>query len=276
MFSFSGNGFDFPLGKKTYVAGILNITADSFFDGGRYNTYEAALKRAVEIEKEGADLLDIGAQSTRPGSVLKTADEEIAILEPVLKDIRNSVKIPVSVDTFYPSVARFALENGVNIINDVSGRFNDETARLVRDYNAGWIIMHTGGGDASTEVGYNGRVIENIIGFFDGMLEKCDSYGIKKNQIMLDVGIGFGKGEKDNLEVIKNLPQFKRPDVALMTALSCKRVIKSTSGACGEDLLYGTIAANTAAVFGKTDFIRVHHVRQNVLAMKTADSLFRS
>lgn len=276
MFYFSGRGFSYPLGEKTYVAGILNITEDSFFDGGRYVTLEKAVKRAVETEKEGAHLLDIGAQSTRPGSTLKTADEEIAILEPVLKTIRGKVSIPISVDTFYPSVAEFALKNGANIVNDVSGVFNGEIAELVKKYDAGWIIMHTGGGDASSPIDYDGRVIENVNGFFDTVLEKCADCGIKTNQIMLDVGIGFGKNESDNIEVIRNISKIKRQNVALMTALSCKRVIKSTSGAEGENLLFGTIAANTAAVMGKTDFVRVHHVKENVFAMKTADGIFRS
>ncbi|MBE6834977.1 MAG: dihydropteroate synthase [Ruminococcaceae bacterium] len=275
MNCFGGKGFSFPLGEKTYIMGILNITEDSFFDGGRYVDKASQLKRADKICLEGADIIDIGAQSTRPGHTEKTAEEEISLLSPVLKRITERVDIPVSVDTFYPSVAEFALENGAKIINDVSGVFNEKMAEVVKKYNAGWIITHTGESDSSTELDYGGKVVESVNRFFDETISKCLSFGIYKNQIMLDMGIGFGKGNDDNLELIRNINLLKRDGIALMTALSCKRVIKNTSLCEGEDLVYGTISANTAAIMGKTDFIRVHHVKENVLAARTADAIFR-
>lgn len=275
MSDFSGSGFCFPLGKKTYIMGILNITTDSFFDGGRYVDLEKQLKRANEMCLEGADIIDVGAQSTRPGHIEKSAEEEIELLSPLLEKLTAAVGVPVSVDTYYPSVARFALENGVKIVNDVSGVFNPEMAQVVRQFNAGWIITHTGGADSSTEVEFKNGVVNEVNSFFDGVLEKCLDYGIDKNQIMLDMGIGFGKSNENNLELIRNISALKRDDTALLTALSCKRVIKNTSGAQGEDLLYGTLAANTAAIQGGTDFIRVHHVRENTLSARTADALFR-
>lgn len=275
MCSFSGSGFSFPLGEKTYIMGILNITEDSFFDGGRYTDIQTQLKRANEICLEGADIIDIGAQSTRPGHIKKTDTDEIELLEPVLKKITETVGVPVSVDTFYPSVAEFSLKNGAKIINDVSGVFNPEMARIVKKYNAGWVITHTGNADSSTEVEYENGVINAVNSFFDEIIVKCELYGIEKQQIMLDMGIGFGKSNDDNIELIKNISSLKRQDVALLTALSCKRVIKNTSGADGEDLLFGTLAANTAAVIGKTDFVRVHHIKENAFALKTADALFR-
>ena len=275
MHSFSGSGFDFPLGEKTYIMGILNITTDSFFDGGRYLDLEVQLKRAKEMCLEGADIIDVGAQSTRPGHIEKLPDEEIELLSPLLDKLTNAVSVPVSVDTFYPSVAEYALSHGVKIVNDVSGVFNPEMAAVVKKYNAGWIIMHSGEADSSTEVIYENGVVNAVNSFFDVMLEKCASFGIPKKNIMLDMGIGFGKSNEDNLELISNISALKREDVALLTALSCKRVIKNTSGASGEDLLYGTLAAYTAAIQGGTDFIRVHHVKENALAAKTADELFR-
>jgi len=275
MYYFSGNGFSFPLGKKTYVMGILNITSDSFFDGGKYADADSQIKRAKEIEEQGAHILDIGAQSTRPGHVKKTADEEIELLSPVIESICKKTDIPVSVDTYYPAVALFALENGARIINDVSGVFNPQMAEIVKKYNAGWIITHTGFADSSTEIDYKGRVTESVNGFFDDVTEKCVSSGIKKAQIMLDMGIGFGKGYEDNLTLLKNIKFLKRKEIALMTAVSCKRVIKISSNAVDDDLLYGTIGANAVAVAGGTDFVRVHHVRENVLALKTCDEIIR-
>ena len=275
MYSFSGSGFDYPLGEKTYIMGILNITEDSFFDGGRYVEKSAQLKRALEMCAQGADLIDIGAQSTRPNHTVKTAEEEIKLLKPVLSEIVKAVDVPVSVDTYYPEVARFALENGVKIINDVSGVFNPDTARLVKEYDAGWIIMHSGNADSSTEVEYKNGVVNAVNLFFDEMLESCNKFGIEKSRIMLDMGIGFGKSNEDNLELIRNVSSLKREDVALLTALSCKRVIKNSTFAEGEDLLFGTLCANTAAIMGGTDFIRVHHVKENALAAKMADELYR-
>jgi len=275
MYSFSGSGFDFPLGKQTYIMGILNITDDSFFDGGRYTDVNSQLKRANEMCLEGAHIIDVGAQSTRPGHTVKSAEEEIELLSPILSLLTESVEIPVSVDTYYPSVAEFALKNGAKIINDVSGVFNPDMAKIVKDYNAGWIITHTGESDSSTEVEYKNGVVNEVNSFFDKVIENCLSVGISINQIMLDMGIGFGKSHEDNLELIRNISALKRENVALMTALSCKRVIKNTSGAQGEDLLFGTVSANTAAIMGGTDFIRVHHVKENAIAAKTADALFR-
>jgi dihydropteroate synthase len=255
--------------------GILNITSDSFFDGGRYTDVETQLKRAGEMCLEGADIIDVGAQSTRPGHIVKTPEQEIELLSPLLDKLTESVNVPVSVDTYYPSVAEYALSKGVKIVNDVSGVFNPEMAQTVKKYNAGWIIMHSGEADSSTEIEYENGVVNAVNLFFDEMLEKCLSFGLSKSQIMLDTGIGFGKKNEDNLELIRNISSLKRDDIALLTALSCKRVIKNSSGASGEDLLYGTLAANTEAIRGKTDFIRVHHVKENVLAAKTADALFR-
>ena len=275
MCFFSGSGFSFPLGEKTYIMGILNITNDSFFDGGRYADTNTQLKRAVQMCLEGADIIDVGAQSTRPGHIEKTDAEEIELLKPLLKLLTQTVDVPVSVDTFYPSVAEFSLENGAKIINDVSGVFNPEMAEIVKKHNAGWVITHTGNSDSSTEIEYENGVVNAVNSFFDEMLLKCESIGISKSQIMLDMGIGFGKSHEDNLELIRNIFSLKRNDVAMMTALSCKRVIKNTSEASGEDLLFGTISADTAAVLGGTDFVRVHHVKENVFALKTADAIFR-
>ena len=124
MFFFKGNGFEFPLNTRTYIMGILNITPNSFFDGGKYNTAEAAVSRCEQMQTQGADIIDIGANSTNPKAEILTENEELEIIKSFLPLIVKKCLKPVSVDTFYPSVAKFALENGVNIINDVSGRFN--------------------------------------------------------------------------------------------------------------------------------------------------------
>ncbi len=273
--TFSGRNFNFELGKKTYVMGILNVTAVSFFDGGKYNSPERAVEHARRMTEEGADIIDIGAHSTRPGHTVLTSLEELEIIKQYLPLLANETNAVISVDTFYPEVARYALENGASIINDVSGIFNPEMARLIKEHNSGWVIMHTGGGDSSTVVDYSNGVTLDVLNFFNEMLYLCEESGINKNQIAFDMGIGFGKSYQDNLELINNIKEIKIKDVALLTALSSKRVVAFATKCEKEDLVYGTIAANSLAIQGGTDIIRVHNVRENVLAVKMCDAVLR-
>ena len=233
MFFFRGKNFSFELNTRTYVMGILNVTPDSFYDGGKWNSPGAALSHALQMQNDGA------------------------------------------VDPFYPAVAEYCLMHGVAVVNDVSGRFNPDIASLVKNYNAGWIVMHTGGGDADRMTDYEENVVGNVNAFFDYMLEKSENFGIKREQICLDIGIGFGKDYEDNLTLIKNIKLLKRQDVMLLTALSNKRVIKAASHSDAENCLFGTIAADTAAVFGGTDMIRVHEVKESKIAADMADAVFR-
>ena len=272
---FSGSNFEFKLGEKTYIMGILNVTEDSFYDGGRYNTPEKSVARVKEMMEEGADIIDIGAHSTRPNHRVLTEKEELEIIKDYLPLIYNETDAIISVDTFYPTVAEYALQNGASIINDVSGVFNEKMAELVVKYNCGWIIMHNGGGDAVTVPEYATSITDDVVNFFTNSLNKCLDYGINKNQLCFDMGIGFGKTHEHNIELIKNIDKLKQKDVALLTALSMKRVVKNTTNVDGDDSLYGTISANTLAIAGGTDIIRVHNVKENALAAKMADAVVR-
>lgn len=277
MYFFKGDGFEFVLNKRTYVMGILNITANSFFDGGKYNTLAAAVSHCEEMQQQGADIIDIGANSTNPKAQILTEDEELKVVKELLPEIVKNCLAPVSVDTFYPNVAKFALENGVNIINDVSGRFNSEMAELVKEYSAGYIVMHNPVFSSSQVADYkkDGGVVSSVNAFFDEMEEKLTNAGIKSESICYDMGIGFGKSHLDNIELIRNIKELKKENRALLTALSCKRVTAASTSAEGEDRLYPTIAADTLAIAGGTDFIRVHHVKQAVMAAKMADEIVR-
>ncbi len=265
----------FELGSKTYLMGILNITPDSFYDGGRYNAPEKALEHALEMVEDGADIIDIGANSTRPGATVLSALEELEIIKRYIPFLTEKVNTVFSIDTFYPEVAEYALNNGVSIINDVSGNFNEEMAETVKKHGAGWVIMHTGGGDADNRGEYNTSVTENVKAFFTDMLEKCNEFGISSENIMLDPGIGFGKNFEDDIELIKNVSGYKNKDSALLMALSNKRVIKNSSGAKGEDRVFGTLSADVIAVLGGADFLRVHNVREHKFAINTADKIIR-
>ena len=255
--------------------GILNVTPDSFYDGGKWNSPGAALSHALQMQNDGADIIDIGAQSTRPGHKELSENEELSIIKEYIDAIIPKLSVPTSVDTFYPAVAEYCLMHGVAVVNDVSGRFNPDIASLVKNYNAGWIVMHTGGGDADRMTDYEENVVGNVNAFFDYMLKKSENFGIKREQICLDMGIGFGKDYEDNLTLIKNIKLLKRQDVMLLTALSNKRVIKAASHSDAENCLFGTIAADTAAVFGGTDMIRVHEVKESKIAADMADAVFR-
>lgn len=256
--------------------GILNITADSFFDGGKWNTPQLSLAHALQIEADGADILDIGAQSTRPGHIPMTDTEELAILQSHLPQIVKAVHIPISIDTFFPRVADYALSHGASIVNDVSGVFNTDMAKVVKAYGAGWIVMHSGKSNSDNAVTYKNGVVEDVKTFFAEMHSKCLSMGISTEQICYDIGIGFGKERTDDMELLQHIADIKQPQYALMTALSCKRIVAQRTGADGADRLFGTLAANTLAIAGGTDFIRVHHTREHRLAVKMADAIVRA
>lgn len=274
---FKGNGFSFEINKRTYIMGILNVTPDSFFDGGQWNSPEKAVEHALKMQGDGADIIDIGAQSTRPGSVLLSEDEELEIIKKYIPAVTSVVNVPVSVDTFYPKVAEYCLENGAKIINDVSSKMDREMALVVKKHNAGWIVMHTGNASASQEADYSkcGGVVNDVLAFFDKAEKIAAEYSISRENICFDMGFGFGKSHFDNLELLRNIDKLKSPERALLTALSCKRLVKNETGADGYDRVFGTLAADTLAIAGGTDFIRVHHVKEACLAAKMTDAVVR-
>ncbi len=274
---FKGNGFSFEINKRTYIMGILNVTPDSFFDGGQWNSPEKAVEHALKMQEDGADIIDIGAQSTRPGSTLLSEDEELEIIKKYIPAVTSAVNVPVSVDTFYPKVAEYCLENGAKIINDVSSKMDREMALVVKKHNAGWIVMHTGNASASQEADYSkcGGVVNDVLAFFDKAEKIAAEYSISRENICFDMGFGFGKSHFDNLELLRNIDKLKSSERALLTALSCKRLVKNETGADGYDRVFGTLAADTLAIAGGTDFIRVHHVKEACLAAKMTDAVVR-
>ena len=275
MLSFFGRGFSFPLGERTYIMGILNVTPDSFFDGGKWNEPQKAAMHAREMEADGAALIDVGAQSTRPGHTPLSETQELEILRRFLPAVKEAVQVPISVDTFYPAVAQYALANGASIINDVSGVLSKKMAAVVRTHEAGWILMHTGGANAERAAVYPNGVCADVRAFFQSVSRFANEQGLKDAQICLDPGFGFGKSHRDNLALLRGIASVKPERHALLTALSCKRMIAQEAGASEEQRLFGTVAADTIAIAGGTDFIRVHHVREAKAAADMADALTR-
>lgn len=246
--------------QRPLVMGILNVTPDSFFEAGKSFFAESAFNRALQIESDGADIIDIGGCSTSPGKTFASYEEELSRLKTVLPLIPNTVKIPVSIDTFRPRIAKFALENGVAIVNDESGVFSEEMASLVKEYNANWIFMHTGNKTSSEVAVYENGVVENVLGFFKSMKEQALNFGIDENKLCFDYGIGFGKTREDDLTLLKNTDVFSefKP---LLVGVSNKRVVGQATGREVDERVFGTISAESVSVFLGADVIRTHNVK---------------
>jgi len=229
---------------------ILNVTPDSFSDGGLYFAPESALARAFELEQQGADILDVGAQSTRPGHSPVFPAEEWNRLRPVLEGLQGKLSIPVSVDTFFPDVAREALELGASIVNDVSGNVSEEMAAIINAHGARWVLMHNRGG-ADAEGQYE-DVVTEVRKALEAMAAKAMALGVQKERLILDPGIGFGKSLEDNLRLLANLEEAKPPGYPLLAGVSRKRMTGGSQA--------GTLAAQVIAQCGGADILRTHDI----------------
>ncbi len=268
----------FPLGKKTYIMGILNVTPDSFSDGGKYSETVLALRHAEKMAEEGADIIDIGAVSTRPFSDYVDEETEWLRLKDVLAEIKKHIGIPVSVDTFNVSVAEKCLMAGADIINDVSGVFSSEMAELTKKYNAGWVMMHGGVAVRKTEtvVDFGNGLIEDINSFFSDTIKKAEINGIDRERLLLDAGFGFSKTNGQNIFLLENYDKLETDGAGLLCALSRKRFVGELSGDDDASCrLEGTVAANMVAVMHGADIIRVHDVAFHKKYFRAADRLLR-
>ncbi len=275
MRSFQFAGGSLPLGNKTWLMGILNLTPDSFFAGSRVDG-GAVLDRALQMEAEGADILDVGAVSTRPGGDVADEETELARLSDALPRLVKAVHAPVSVDTFRPAVAAFALASGAAIVNDVSGVFQPELAALVRRYGAGYIVMHAGepGSKTADVLSYPGGVVNHVQGFFDEMRRLLTQSGLSPEQLCFDPGFGFAKTAEQNTELLKNFSLLRTEGAALLCALSRKRFIGALTGAADPaDRLSGTLAADLFAALHGADILRVHDVKAHRELLKVIDAL---
>ena len=241
--------------------GILNITPDSFLDGGRYLDPEAACAQAVKLVEEGADILDLGAESTRPGASPVTAKEEWERLLPVLKRIRKEVSVPLSIDTVRPEVARKCLETGVEIINDVSGlkRSGREMAKTVKEFGAGLVLMHSRGTPETmqTLTDYN-DVVQDVMSELRESIRLATDAGIEREQIVIDPGLGFAKTPEQNLEILGKISMFHELGFPVLTGPSQKSFIGKVTGREAKDRSFGTAACVAACVRGGVQILRVH------------------
>lgn len=263
--------------KKTKIMGILNTTPDSFSDGGKYNKIDTALFHVEEMINDGADIIDVGGESSRPGSEGISLAEEIDRVIPIIKKIKSEFDIQVSVDTTKSEVARIAVfEYGADIINDISALKKDKNMVLaVKELNVPIVLMHMKGIPKNMQdKPYYENVIDEIIQFFENRIKYAIENGIRKDKIILDPGIGFGKRLEDNIGIIKELSRFKKFGLPILMGLSRKRFLGEIAGdqnPMERDI--ETSIANIISVKNGANIIRVHNVKAAVKALKVYNSL---
>ncbi len=276
IFETSRSVFDY--GKKTIVMGILNTTPDSFWDGGKYTSVDDALRQAERLLDEGADILDIGGESTRPGGGKVRSEDELRRVIPVIEGINKRFDAVISVDTWKSDVAAKAVEAGAEIINDISGlRFDEKIAEIAAVHRTGLVLMHSRGDfETMHQVYPETDVISGVTEGLGWSIRKARSAGVKDARICLDVGIGFGKTQDQNLELLALLEKLcsRFSEFPMMVGLSRKSFIgKILDGVVVDERLSGTLAANAVAVYNGANMLRVHDVKANLDAIKVAEAL---
>jgi dihydropteroate synthase len=270
-FFFKFGDVKYDLSSRTYVMGILNVTPDSFADGGKYIRLEDAVRHAGQMEAEGADFIDVGGQSTRPGSEEITVEEELNRVLPVIRELRRKLKVPISIDTYRSQVAEEALKEGAIIVNDISAfNFDREIPVVAAKYNATCIAMHIKGTPKSMQENpHYDNLVGEVLLYFENAVWKANVAGV--DQLIIDPGIGFGKTVEHNLMLVKNIFEFKKLDCPIMIGVSNKSVIGKITGANVEERLGGTIALNTIAILNGVNILRVHDVKEAARAAKIID-----
>lgn len=256
---------EFDAKHHTYVMGILNVTPDSFSDGGKYATLDRAMEQVERMLGEGADMIDVGGESTRPGYHPVLAGEEIERVLPVIRKIKATYDVPVSLDTWKPEVARAALAAGVDMINDISCMKEREMAALVAESGCAYCLMHNR--DGLIEAG--SMVKEDLA----AALETAWQAGIRPEQVVVDPGIGFAKTYEQNLAILNKIEELHCFDLPILIGASRKSVIGYALDLPVEERLEGTLAITAYAVMKRCAFVRVHDVKENVRVVKMIESI---
>ncbi len=242
------------------VMAILNVTPDSFSDGGEAFSVDSVIEKVNKLCIDGADIIDVGACSTAPNNSLADETEELNRLRQFLPHIVKASTVPVSVDTFRPAVADYAMSAGASIVNDESGYFKDEMASVVKRYGAGWIFMHTGEADSRSIVDYSGNVIGSVLTFFCDMKKKAVDYGVNEEQLCYDCGIGFGKSREDDLTLLSCCDRLSKYS-PLLIGVSRKRIIGHITGIENpKERDFPSAVAAAIAVRDGAQIVRAHNV----------------
>lgn len=262
---------EFNIGERTYIMGILNFTPDSFSDGGKFNDIDVAVKHVKEMIDNGADIIDVGGESTRPGYEIVSEEEEISRVVPIIKAIKENFDIPVSIDTYKAKVAEQAIEAGANLINDIWGFKKDkDMAKVAAKYNVPCCLMHN---RDNTE--YK-NLMEDILNDLKECINIAKDAGVKDENIILDPGIGFGKTYEQNLEAMNNLERIKELGYPILLGTSRKSMIGLALNLPVEERIEGTVATTVIGIMKDAcDFVRVHDVLENSRAAKMTDIIVR-
>ena len=261
--------------NKPLVMGVLNATPDSFSDGGKYNSVESALTQALRMCQQGADIIDVGGESTRPGAKEVSVDDEIKRVIPVIESIRQQSNVCISIDTSKPDVMMAAVKAGANIVNDVNGLRAPGALEVCADLNLPVCVMHMQGEPRTMQANPKySDVVDDVKLFFEQRIESCCDAGIIRQNIILDPGFGFGKALEHNLQLLKRLNEFQAFELPVLVGLSRKSMLeKILGGAAPEDRLHASVAAAVLARLGGAAIFRVHDVQPTVDALKVCDAM---
>jgi len=271
--------FEFTFPRPALLMGIVNITPDSFSDGGQFLEPSAAVEHALRLVEEGADILDIGGESTRPGAVPVSETEELRRVLPVVEKLAVSVQVPLSIDTMKPAVARAALERGASMVNDVAAnRADPEMWRVVAEARAGYVLMHMQGTPQTMQQQPHYHDVVGEVGdFFKDRLARLNAAGVGADQVMLDVGIGFGKTVPHNLQLLTALRSFTKWRRPLLLGVSRKAFIGQITGSAGADSrLAGSLACAAWGLAAGVQIIRAHDVAATRQAMRMAEAILNA
>lgn len=261
----------FEPSEKTFVMGILNVTPDSFSDGGSYTSIDKAMEQTEKMIQQGADIIDVGGESTRPGHVQIGDEEEIRRVVPIIREIKKKFDIPVSIDTYKSAVAKAALEAGADLLNDIWGfRYDEKMAELAAEYDVPVCLMHN-----RDNLDYD-DFMEDVKKDLQISLDIAEKYGVKKENIMLDPGVGFGKTYEQNLIVMNHLEEIVDMGYPVLLGTSRKSVIGLTLDLPVDEREEGTLATSVLGAIKGCQFVRVHDVEKNVRALKMTDAILHS
>jgi len=273
MIEIKNQKFDFS--KRTYLMGVLNVTPDSFYDGGRFLDTKEALKQGMKMAEDGADIIDVGGESSRPGSDPVSVEEELKRVIPVIEGLAKEIDIPISVDTYKSEVAKKALDIGVSMVNDISAlRFDSEMRRVLKDFDVPVVLMHIKGTPKDMQKNpYYDDLMGEITSYLKEAIIVAKNSGIDENKIIIDPGIGFGKRLEDNLEILKNLSFLKSLKKPILVGPSRKSFIGKILDLPEEKRLEGSLAALAVAVMNGANIVRVHDVKESKKVAKIVDSI---
>jgi dihydropteroate synthase len=265
----------FDLSQRTYLIGILNVTPDSFYDGGKFSNLDGAVKRGIKMAEEGADVIDIGGESTRPRSEPIGLEEELSRVIPVIERLSKEIEVPLSIDTYKSFVAKKALDSSASMVNDISAlRFDPEMKKIAAEYKVPIVLMHIKGTPKNMQDDpYYDDVMKEISSYLKESIQIAKDAGIEEDKIIIDPGIGFGKRLEDNLDILKNLSILKTLEKPILVGPSRKSFIGKVLDLPPEERLEGSLGALAVAIFNGANLVRVHDVKESLRVAKLVDAI---